>query len=150
MVIDSLMSEIDIKGIENLPGFEIEETEIATNYVVPNREIKTFMPGHEDSVSTLGIWITPQKHSYIPTSGLVSASTKRDEDNDSYSEPSSIIGNTKYSSSYEQKVNVLETKHLAQEQKLNDQYKEIFQSLQNVGPNDSVPTLQNSQSSRNV
>ena len=149
MVTDSLISEIDVEGIENLPGFEIEETDIGINSVAPNREVKTFMPGDDDSVSTLGNRFTPQKRARPPTYGLTATSSGRDKDNDSNSEPSSI-GNTQDSSSYEQQINGLETKLLAQEQKINDQYKEILQILQKVGSNDSAPTLQNSQSSRNV
>ena len=76
------------------------------------------MPGDEDSVSTLGIWFPPQKRARPPTYDLTAVATERDNDNDSYSEPLSIE-NTKDSSSYEQKINVLETKLLAQEQKLN-------------------------------
>ena len=107
------------------------------------------MPGDDDSVSTLGIRFTPQKRARRPTYGLAAVSTERDKDNDSNSEPSSI-GNTKDSPSDEQQINGLETKLLAQEQKLNDQYKEILKILQKIGSNDSAPTLQNSQSSRNV
>ena len=55
MVTDSLVSEIDVEGIENLPGFEIDEVGIVSNSGTPDSEVKTFMPGDDDSVSTLGI-----------------------------------------------------------------------------------------------
>ena len=101
MVTDSLVSGIDIEGIENLPGFDIEETDIESNNIISEREVKTFMPGDTDSISTLGIRFTPQKRARPPSYSLITETTEKDKDNDSCSEPSSI-GTTKDSATYEQ------------------------------------------------
>jgi len=148
MVTDHLMSEIDVEGIEDLPGFDIDES-AEPEPTAFEREVKTFMPGDDDSVSTLGIRFTPQKRARPPPYDHTAVIADNKKDNDSQSEPSSI-GNTKDFANIDSKINAIENKLEAQEQKLNQQYSEILKILQSVGPHITASTLQNSQSSGDV
>ena len=77
MVTDSLISDIDVDGIEELAGFDIDELEMEADIAVPNREVKTFMPGDDDSVSTLGIRFSPQKRAQSLASETLPKATSR-------------------------------------------------------------------------